>query len=138
MRRDDPRGLPDNSVFTAALVGAIECPGGKLGYDLRLSALVAVVTVLSAGGAAGDAVDVRAKVGTERWDCWTSAAVAVGDGRAAQGRHFKGGRNEAENLLAINFPANSRAWCGQSLGGARMRVSRTSYEYDRVLSRSVE
>jgi hypothetical protein len=37
-------------------------------------------------------------------------------------RHFKGGRNEAENLLAIDFPANRRTWCGQSLGGTRMRV----------------
>jgi hypothetical protein len=37
MRREDPRGLPNSSVFIAALVGAIECPGGKLGYELRLS-----------------------------------------------------------------------------------------------------
>jgi hypothetical protein len=37
------------------------------------------------------AVDDLAKVGTEQFDCSMSAAVAVGDGRVAQGRHFKGG-----------------------------------------------
>jgi hypothetical protein len=78
------RGVsPNSSVFIAALVGAIECPGGKLGYELRLSALVAVGTGCSAGGAAGDAVDVLAQVGTERFDCWMPAAIAVGDGRRA-------------------------------------------------------
>jgi hypothetical protein len=41
-----------------------------------LSALVAVGTGCSAGGAAGDAVDVLAQVGTERFDCWMSGAVA--------------------------------------------------------------
>jgi hypothetical protein len=97
-----------------------KCARGKLGYELRLSALIAVGTGHIAGGAPGDAVDFLAHVGTERFDCWMSAEVAVGDGRVAQGRHFKNGRNEAKNVLAINSPANGRAWCVQSLEGARM------------------
>jgi hypothetical protein len=65
---------------------------GKTGLRASVvrTVLVAVGTGCSAGGAAGDAVDVLAQVGTERFDCWMSAAVAVGDGRVAQGRHFKG------------------------------------------------